>query len=379
VEFGIILDPTSVPGAQELAAPSVRTGLLAAMPLLAESAFRMRGAAATGEVARDAALLLGGEEDMEGMDVAAGGGRGGRGGAKAAAAADFNDLDDLFGGGGAPAPAAKPSAAAAKPAASTADGLADLFGSASISAPAPAPTAMSSRSALTTALDDLYAGSASPALAPAAAAPVDLLGGMGGSISGGMAGTFRAPATGMMSAAAVATPPRVPASLADPFDLMGGASASASLGLGLSPASAPAPAPAASPASSGPLGYPPFVAFSSPLPHGLTVTFTVTKPAGTSSGLTDILATFTARGPGPLSAFICQVAVPKTMKLSLQPASSSIIPAVGAGSVTQAFSLDNAVHGSKAIAVRMKLVYTPGGGGETVTEQVDVKNFPAGV
>ena len=65
--------------------------------------------------------------------------------------------------------------------------------------------------------------------------------------------------------------------------------------------------------------------------------------------------------------------MPKFLALTLLPASGDVLPALGAGSVTQVVRLDNAQQGAKALALRLRFAWDGG------VEQVDVKNFPAGL
>jgi len=72
-----------------------------------------------------------------------------------------------------------------------------------------------------------------------------------------------------------------------------------------------------------------------------------------------------------------QVAVPKTyMKMQMQPASASVVPAANTGSVTQQLKLANSLQGQKPIVMRLKIEY--GMAGNKVSEQGEVANFPVG-
>lgn len=65
--------------------------------------------------------------------------------------------------------------------------------------------------------------------------------------------------------------------------------------------------------------------------------------------------------------------MPKHIKYVLQPASGSTISRDVP--VTQAFSIENTMHGEKAIALRLKFTFSVAGVPEPVTEVVDVKGF----
>jgi AP-1 complex subunit gamma-1 len=69
-----------------------------------------------------------------------------------------------------------------------------------------------------------------------------------------------------------------------------------------------------------------------------------------------------------------QVAVQKFVKLTLLPASSTLV--TRATPASQVIKLDNSQHGAKSIALRIKVTYSVGG--EKVEEMVDFKAFPAG-
>ena len=72
-----------------------------------------------------------------------------------------------------------------------------------------------------------------------------------------------------------------------------------------------------------------------------------------------------------------QLAVPKFVKLTLQPASSTAISR--ASPATQVIGLDNSQQGVKPVALRIKVLYTLAGTGERVEEMCDYKGpFPPG-
>jgi len=104
---------------------------------------------------------------------------------------------------------------------------------------------------------------------------------------------------------------------------------------------------------------------------GLKVILRCEKPQGSSSGATDITATFSCSGAKSMRKFICQAAVPKFMKLTLIPANGD---EVGVGKdVVQVIKVENSQHGVKPIALRLKLIW--GEGGE-FSETTDIRGFP---
>ncbi|KAK9904228.1 hypothetical protein WJX75_007294 [Coccomyxa subellipsoidea] len=128
-----------------------------------------------------------------------------------------------------------------------------------------------------------------------------------------------------------------------------------------------APAPAAAPA------FPPITVFDK---DGVRVGFAFTKTPG-QPALTDITATFTNSGAAPVTGFSLQAAVPKFMQLKLDPASGATLAPMGAGNATQQLHVNNSMHGQKPLVMRLRIAYTLGL--EAKLEQVEVKNFPAGL
>merc|ERR1719450_733860 len=131
---------------------------------------------------------------------------------------------------------------------------------------------------------------------------------------------------------------------------------------------APAPAPAAPPGS-----FAPFAAYNK---NGLLINFACSKDAA-NPAVTSIVATYTNSQQMPMEGFNFQVAVPKYMKLQMNPASGSSVPPMNSGSVTQAFKVANSMHGEKPVALRIKIDYSLGG--VPVSEMAAVENFPAGI
>lgn len=72
-----------------------------------------------------------------------------------------------------------------------------------------------------------------------------------------------------------------------------------------------------------------------------------------------------------VSSFLTQ----QYLKLDLRPATGTVVPAHGAGTVEQSFRLSNSMQGQKPLVVRIKLHYVHGG--ETHEEVVQVAGFPA--
>jgi AP-1 complex subunit gamma-1 len=207
-------------------------------------------------------------------------------------------------------------------------------------------------------LADLMGGlSTQPAVGSSASG--DPFAAMGSSIGGAAAPSPVDPLGDLMGMGAPApTSAPTPAAFADPLsDLMG---------MG-APAAPPPPMNAAgsSPAATT------LVAFSK---DGVEVSFECTKPDVTDHSLTTVVATTRNLGGTPMTGYVLQCAVPKTMSLAMRTASGGELP-VG-GVVTQRLDVTNSQHGEKALAMRLRLAWNAGGA--AVVEQATV-NFPAGL
>ncbi len=106
------------------------------------------------------------------------------------------------------------------------------------------------------------------------------------------------------------------------------------------------------------------------------------KVGGPTSAITDVTATYSLSPSAgsfnntTLTKFGCQAAVPKFMKMTMQPASGDTITSTT--SVVQVLRIENSQQGVKPLALRLKLAFNVGGNAEQVVEQTDVRNFPAG-
>lgn len=119
-------------------------------------------------------------------------------------------------------------------------------------------------------------------------------------------------------------------------------------------------------ASSSQIEYPSEVVWQG---HGITITFGFTRDKNTPHILTTT-ARFTAQSQ--VTDFDFQVAVPKYLKLTMKPASSSALsPGYPA---SQVFVLENSAHGQKRNLVRVKLVFTVDG--QSVDETIQIDKFP---
>lgn len=209
--------------------------------------------------------------------------------------------------------------------------------------------------------ESTYAGNLQSDVSAMAAADTDaggagdLLGDLLGDPNSPVGGTGGAAAAG--SAAAAGGAPR--SVLDDLNDLLGG--------------DGPAAAAAAPP---------PFTAWRDPQ-DGIEITFVCTPadpPPAAAAGApaTDILATYTNTGSAEVTGFRVLAAVPKGMTVEMKPAEGGdTLSAASANKVTQRMVAVNSTGGLKSLAMRLKVIYTVGGGAREHLGVVN--NFPAGL
>jgi AP-1 complex subunit gamma-1 len=177
---------------------------------------------------------------------------------------------------------------------------------------------------------------------------------------------------------------------------------------GLSPVTVPAPAAAATPSSS--LGVS-LLDIDLPLPTSpnqppnVFVPTTATAPAATSvpntgaiqvagyskNGIlavfevsknpqqpqfTTLNAVYTNSNPFPINNFTLQAAVPKYLKIQVNPASATVLPSNNSGRVTQIVKIINSMQGQKPVLLRIKLDFNVNG--NPVSDTADV-SFPVSV
>lgn len=268
---------------------------------------------------------------------------------RAAAAApkaggDLLDLQDIFGGTPAAAPPTNGSSAPSTSATagkSDLDLLSDIF-SAQPTTTAPAPGAGGF---------DLF--SATPAApAPAPVNPMDL---------------FGVPATVAAS----------PAPMNGGMDLFGAPAPAAADLFGAPPVTnAPVPAVAdlfgAAPApSSAPAGVR-VPAFNH---GGLSAEFECTKPESFNQQKSVLIAHFTNHTDAPIHGMNLQVAVPKYVRMEMEPPSSTTVP-IGGQQVTQKVTVTNSMLGTKNLMLKLKIGFTSKG--QKIDHLATCSGFPAG-
>ena len=240
---------------------------------------------------------------------------------------------------------------AATPTGASVDPLADLMGGVSMQ-----PTTTATATAA-----DPFAGGA------AAADPLGDLMGTGAPsdpFAGGAAAAAADPLGDLMGTGAPSLAPQTrPQPAADPLAGLAG-------GIAATPAATP---PMNAAAFDGAPAAKSFIAFYK---DGVEVSFVCAKPDPMDPSKTTVTATTTNRGGVPLLGYALQAAVPKTMSLSMRAASGDSVPANGAGRVTQRLDVTNSQHGTKALAMRLRLAWNAGGA--AVVEQATV-DFPPGL
>jgi len=108
---------------------------------------------------------------------------------------------------------------------------------------------------------------------------------------------------------------------------------------------------------------------------GFSVYMALSKPEPGNSSVTKIVCTFHNANSAAINALAFQAAVPKYLKLAMQPPTSTIVPAGSAGAVSQEILVTNSMQGEKNVLLKLKIGYTVNGA--VVDEMTTVSNFPA--
>lgn len=239
------------------------------------------------------------------------------------------DLLDIF-GGDETAPAVNGGTVAADTGKSDLDLLSDIF-AAGPAAAAPAPAAGS--------YDPFSNGPPVAAAAPAAVNPMDLFG---------------------------APPASTPAPAAPAMDDIFGA-----------PPAQQSSAPVADI-----FGAPPAAPTTPRVPAfthaGLAVEFECTKPEPMNNQKSVLIAHFNNTTNAPINGMNLQVAVPKFIKMEMEPPSSTTIPPSGSSGkpVTQKITVTNSMLGTKNLVLKVKVGFTSNG--QKIDHLATCSGFPAG-
>ena len=90
--------------------------------------------------------------------------------------------------------------------------------------------------------------------------------------------------------------------------------------------------------------------------NGIMGIVTINHP-NNNPALYSAMASFTNNGQSDVTDFVMRVAVPKWLRLELDPASGSVIPANAAGNVNQLIKLINTSEGANQTLLRVKFTY----------------------
>lgn len=250
------------------------------------------------------------------------------------------DLLDIFGGDSTIAPAQNGTKSDPNAGKSDLDLLSDIFS-------AQATTSDGSAAPLSGGYDP-FSAPAPQASAPAAIDPMDLFGAPSAMSSAPAAsmssnGLFGGP---LVQQSVAPTPQPV-------VDLFG---------------SPPAPSPLLS-------GSPRVPALSH---SGLTVEFECSKPESFDPQKSVLIAHFQNATGAPIHGMNLQVAVPKYVKMELEPPSSTTIPPTGGNTkpVTQRVTVTNSMLGTKNLVLKVKIGFTLNG--QKIDHMATCSGFPAG-
>jgi len=105
---------------------------------------------------------------------------------------------------------------------------------------------------------------------------------------------------------------------------------------------------------------------------GLKITFHCRREADGSS---TVVARFANMCQEPMTSFVFEAAVPKYVRLTMQPATSQVLPPLSE-TVSQTMLVANTAAGEKALMMRLRIGYVFQGA--QVQELGQVANFPSG-
>jgi AP-1 complex subunit gamma-1 len=94
--------------------------------------------------------------------------------------------------------------------------------------------------------------------------------------------------------------------------------------------------------------------------NGLTISFDITKQPGSPNNVS-VTANISNAQAVPLNNFEFKAAVPKYIKLQVNPPSGNVVPPLNSGKVTQSLKLVNTLHGEKPVLLKIKVDYVLNG------------------
>ena len=129
--------------------------------------------------------------------------------------------------------------------------------------------------------------------------------------------------------------------------------------------------PSTTAASANTQTFPPATVFDK---DGLSVTFLYSRSPATPATL-HVTALFSNRTAADFTSFDFQVAVARNaVTLTMQPASSAVVPANSEQRVRQELVLNNSMHGQKRLVIKVKITYSTDG--RQVVETATISQFP---
>eukprot|EP00928_Gymnodinium_smaydae_P077105 TRINITY_DN6028_c0_g1_i2.p1 TRINITY_DN6028_c0_g1~~TRINITY_DN6028_c0_g1_i2.p1 ORF type:complete len:875 (+),score=226.66 TRINITY_DN6028_c0_g1_i2:116-2626(+) len=127
-------------------------------------------------------------------------------------------------------------------------------------------------------------------------------------------------------------------------------------------------APAAAPAAASDLGS--IVAYEA---NGLKITFALRREP---DGSVNVNARFANSLDVPMTNYVFEAAVPKYVRLTIQPATGQMLPP-RSESVSQNLNVVNTTNGERAVLMKLRIGYVVNG--QPVQQMAQVSNFPAGI
>ena len=106
------------------------------------------------------------------------------------------------------------------------------------------------------------------------------------------------------------------------------------------------------------------------------VAFSVAKVPGQPPAVSLVTGQYTNASSAPVTDFVLQAAVPKSMTLAMGGATGSVLPPGNGGAVMQTITVNNSALGAKPLVMRLKISYTHGGA--PVAEELTCSGFPPG-
>ena len=112
---------------------------------------------------------------------------------------------------------------------------------------------------------------------------------------------------------------------------------------------------------------------------GMKIIITCSKPDPVASpGVSILTCTFTNSSTYSINSIVFQCAVPKSVKLEMQPASGNSLQPTNQNKIEQIVKVNNSLVATKALQLKIKLQYSPENATEPITHVGTVSGFPQG-